>query len=374
MKRLLILSAIMLLLGVEGSFAQSKYGILAKDSWSFGFGVTYPRYISTDVAVMDESGYGGYLSIQRNFSEHIGFRLEGNYIHLQGKVGNNTVNNNAMEGNFDLLYYFVPCEPISPYLGVGIGGFYNTIDNSPVASLNTSTFDYQMNLRFGAEWRLSSTWNLKTELGYHTPASSKFDGNFGTVGGGILGGYMDSYMTFDLGFVYYFSKGEKSNLCELYDGLSPKIDYDKIEDIVKKYATKPTEIDYNRIEDLIKKHSSKVSAVPENWVLIGVNFDFNKASIRPESLPILYNAAEILLTHPEVKVEIQGYTDNVGSDKYNKQLSLRRADAVKNFLVAKGVNSSRLTTAGYGESNPIANNKTADGRALNRRIEFKVIQ
>ncbi len=373
-KSFVAFTVLLTVLMLGSSFAQSsKYGWLAKDSWSFGFGITYPRYISFNTYSNDKLGtqYGGFLSIQRNFSEHVGVRMEGNYIFLKDTRDN--IKNNVLEANFDLLYYFVPCEPISPYLGVGLGGYSNSITGSPVAKLNKSHLDYQMNLIFGAEWRVGENWKLKSELGYHTVSTTQFDGAYGTIGNGILGGLQDSYMTFDLGALYYFGKGEKSNLCDLYDGLNAKIDYNKIEDIVKKYASQPTEVDYNRIEDIVKKHQSVATAAPSNWVLIGVNFDFNKASLRPESLPILYNAAEILLTHPDTKVEIQGYTDNIGSEKYNQKLSLERANAVKDFLVAKGVSADRLTTAGYGESNPITTNKTAAGRGLNRRIEFKVM-
>ena len=68
----------------------------------------------------------------------------------------------------------------------------------------------------------------------------------------------------------------------------------------------------------------------------------------------------------------QGYTDNTGSEKYNQKLSQKRADAVRDYLVAKGIAASRLTAVGYGEANPIMDNKTATGRAFNRRIVFKV--
>src|SRR5690606_18439734 len=191
-------------------------------------------------------------------------RLKTSYLHLEGKAGN-TVTNNLILGDLDLLYYFIPCEPISPYAGAGLGLFYNTIENSPTTALNKSNLDYQLNFNFGAEWRISEKWNLKTELGYHTAASSKFDGTYGTQNGGVLGGITDAYMTFDLGVQYFFSKGEKSNLCDMYDGVNAQIDYDKIEEIVKRYAvTQPAEVDYDRIEDIVKKHKSNVSSLSNN--------------------------------------------------------------------------------------------------------------
>ncbi len=372
MKRLIgLLIVPFLVFFISSTFAQSSnYKGLAKNSWNLGFGLGTNRYVSTNVEV--NQGWSEYLSIQRNFSEHIGLRFRGGYATFSGKIGNTKIDNNTISGDFDMVYYLVPCEPISPYLAVGAGGIYYTISNSPNKSLNKSLLDYELNLDMGVEWDIHNNWKIKTELGYHSLPTSRFDGNNApSQAGGILGSSEDSYMNFEIGAVYYFDKGEKSHLCDLYDGLAPKIDYNRIEDIVKKYATKPTEVDYNRIEDIVKKNKT-VAAPANNWVLIGVNFDFAKTSIRPESLPILYNAAEILLTHPNISAEIQGYTDNIGSKSFNQKLSLERAQSVKDFLVAKGVSADRLTTVGYGEADPISNNKTAQGRALNRRIEFKV--
>ncbi|MHB1686584.1 MAG: OmpA family protein [Ignavibacteriaceae bacterium] len=375
----LLLSLSLLLVG--NSFAQtmpSRYDWLPQSSWAFGFGGIFDRYVSTNTEIKGPGNFGGYLSIQKNYTEHVGLRLGASYLHLEGKAGAplTTITNNSFVGNFDLLYYLAPVEPVSPYLGVGFGGVYYTLKNSPIAELNKSFFDYQVNLTFGSEWTIAADWKLKTEFGYHTVPSSKFDGVYGTNSGGILGGNTDSYMTFEVGFLYYFHKGPQSHLSDMYDGVGT-VDYGKIEDIVKKYQTQPTEVDYNRIEDIVKKNTPTVvggAAAPSNWVLIGVNFDFNKATLKPESLPILYNAAETLLQNPDVKVEIQGYTDNIGSEKYNKKLSLERAETVKQFLVAKKVAASRLTTIGLGAENPIVSNKTAQGRGLNRRIEFKVIK
>ena len=360
------------------TYAQTsaRYDWLAQNSWAFGFGGIFDRYISTNTTVTGAGNFGGYLSIQRNFSEHVGVRLNGSYFQLDGKVGTAKVTNNTLAGNFDLLYYLAPVEPVSPYFGVGVGGVSYTIKNSPTANLNKSNTDYKLNISFGAEWNLGKNWKLNTELGYSTLPSSKFDGVYGTNSGGLLGGNTDTYMNMNLGLMYYFAKGVRSNLNDEYEGVSA-VDYAKIEDIVKKYQTQPTEVDYNRIEDIVKRNTPTIvgggAPAPSNWVLIGVNFDFDKTTLRSESIPILYNAAEILLNHPEIKVEIQGYSDNVGSEKANQKLSLARAETVKNFLVSKGVSSDRLTTIGLGSANPIMSNKTAEGRALNRRIEFKIL-
>jgi outer membrane protein OmpA-like peptidoglycan-associated protein len=108
--------------------------------------------------------------------------------------------------------------------------------------------------------------------------------------------------------------------------------------------------------------------------LRGVYFDYNKATIKPESRPALEDAAKILNDNPTIRVEIQGHTDSDGSDSYNLSLSERRAAAVVSYLVHNlGIDAGRLVSRGYGESNPVATNSTAEGKALNRRVEFVVL-
>jgi OOP family OmpA-OmpF porin len=110
----------------------------------------------------------------------------------------------------------------------------------------------------------------------------------------------------------------------------------------------------------------------ERIVLRGVNFDFDRAEIRPDAAVILDEAATLLNENPGRNVSVAGHTDSVGADAYNQSLSERRAAAVRDYLVGRGVDSGRLSTSGYGESNPIASNDTADGRALNRRVELNL--
>ena len=88
----------------------------------------------------------------------------------------------------------------------------------------------------------------------------------------------------------------------------------------------------------------------------------------------LDTGALILEAHPAINISIEGHTDNSGTVAGNQKLSERRAAAVKAYLVSKGINADRMTTAGYGQTRPVADNKTAAGRAANRRVEFKIIQ
>jgi outer membrane protein OmpA-like peptidoglycan-associated protein len=107
-------------------------------------------------------------------------------------------------------------------------------------------------------------------------------------------------------------------------------------------------------------------------VLEGIYFDFNKATIKPESEPALQKALQTLVFFPDITVEIGGHTDNKGGKKYNQKLSEQRAQSVKDWLVAHGVAANRTTVKGYGMDKPIASNKTEDGRAKNRRIEYLI--
>jgi outer membrane protein OmpA-like peptidoglycan-associated protein len=106
-----------------------------------------------------------------------------------------------------------------------------------------------------------------------------------------------------------------------------------------------------------------------------INFKFGTAEISgADPIPVLEDVARIMKERPDVKVKITGHTDNVGSDEANMTLSMRRADAIKTYLIGRGVGADRLFTDGKGESMPIDTNDTDLGRARNRRIEFSVIQ
>ncbi len=112
------------------------------------------------------------------------------------------------------------------------------------------------------------------------------------------------------------------------------------------------------------------AAAPKKLTLEGVNFDNDKATLRPEAISTLDQAAATLKEWGDVKVEVAGHTDSNASDAYNMALSQRRAEAVRDYLISKGIAADRLTAKGYGEANPIADNSTEEGRFNNRRVEL----
>lgn len=102
----------------------------------------------------------------------------------------------------------------------------------------------------------------------------------------------------------------------------------------------------------------------------GITFDIDQSTIKPESMGTLNMIAGVLKSNPDIKFEIDGHTDNTGDAAHNLTLSQQRADAVKTQLVSMGIDASRLTTKGFGDTKPIADNGSPEGRANNRRVEF----
>lgn len=115
-------------------------------------------------------------------------------------------------------------------------------------------------------------------------------------------------------------------------------------------------------------------AVPEVVrVELDVKFDFDKSTVRQESYADIRNLADFMQQYPQTTTVVEGHTDSVGTDQYNQRLSERRANAVRNVLVNEyGVGANRVDSVGYGESRPVADNATEEGRQINRRVEAEV--
>jgi len=108
-------------------------------------------------------------------------------------------------------------------------------------------------------------------------------------------------------------------------------------------------------------------------VELDVKFDFDKAQVKPESMGDIQSLADFMKQYPQTTTVVEGHTDSVGTDAYNQKLSERRANAVREVLVNQyGVGGTRVNAVGYGESRPVADNATEEGRAINRRVEAEV--
>jgi outer membrane protein OmpA-like peptidoglycan-associated protein len=180
------------------------------------------------------------------------------------------------------------------------------------------------------------------------------------------------------------SKDKCPNDPEDYDGFEdedgcpdPDNDKDGIPDVKDKCPNTPEDIDGYQDDDgcpeggppkvIIKKE--KIKPV---LILRGVTFANNSSDIFPTAYGDLDKAVETMKSYPKMRVEIGGHTDDIGGFQHNQGLSQRRAEAVRQYLIDKGIEESRITAVGYGYSHPLADNMTEYGRAQNRRIEFKV--
>jgi len=116
----------------------------------------------------------------------------------------------------------------------------------------------------------------------------------------------------------------------------------------------------------------KEKAAPGKFRLPIVHFDFDKYNVKKIYVPELDEHIAYLKEHSSSPVVVEGHTDSKGTDNYNQKLSERRANAVRQYLIQRGIASARIKVVGYGEQKPIADNKTDQGRAINRRAEFEV--
>lgn len=156
-----------------------------------------------------------------------------------------------------------------------------------------------------------------------------------------------------------------AGLCQ-FDGC-PDRDGDGVPDHLDQCPDEPGTIANNGCPEIRQDDIDAINRALEN-----VYFDFDKYEIKQESFDALNKIVNILSENPSYKVLIEAHADNIGSDAYNITLSGRRGEAVKNYLVSNGIGESRITSQAYGEARPAQSNSTAEGRAMNRRVEFTV--
>ncbi len=334
--------------------------------WGVGGGGIYPRFFSVSgEGFSGNKNYGAYVSLERYFNEQLSLRTLFNFVHMESnyyRVSINGVQSHSVDhfaANLDVLYKFIPCRLISPYLvfGFGITNFTNKNSFNPLVDDNF--FGYQVNFGLGVEWGLNDNLSLKTEAIYRTSSNNKIDGNerINENVKGVFGGNGDTYGTFDLGLVWYFNFGDRSDLC------------DKCPEGYREVLVRDTVFVERVVE---KKFVDTVIIKSQSPYLFGVNFAFDKYDLNPESYPVLDRAVETLKQNPDMDIVISGYTDNYGTNEYNQKLSENRVKTVYDYLISNGIKSEKITKNWFGEEYPIKDNNTDFNRAFNRRVEIEI--
>ena len=346
-----------------------------KSGFYLGASGVYPHYMTiTEKSIATHKNFGMSFHLGYNITEHFGFRVSPHYLLLNSfyygsrkEEQDNHVNMGTI--NIDAVYSILPCERISPYIIVGYGFTYFKSSNpylgpdgSRVEIKNSFTGN-QFEFGIGAEFKFWDDISVKGESNYITATNNKIDGNeHVNEVKGILQSNGDSYMNLSLGLSWYFWRGEESKICEPFS----------IREIITEVPVEVEKIiiDTVYIDNIIEK--AVIEKQP--FVLEKIKFKFDQDILTNEATLILQNVAQVMNKYPDAKFEVIGHTDSWGSDEYNLDLSQRRAASVKQYLIAHGVDSTRLFTSGCGERQPVADNSTDEGRAINRRIEFSLYE
>lgn len=353
MKKILI--TLVLAAAVSMAFAQEP---VASDSWAVGLGLGYPRFASINIDA-ENINYAAYLSIQRNFSERVGLRIKAGFSHMEGSYTDGSAmlisqSTNLITADLDFLFYPVPCDKVSPYVFGGAGGSYKMISNPQTVIPDENAGGAQLNIGAGVDFALAQDLNLVAEFGYHITDGSSLEG---TIVPGEVNA-QDSYLAFTIGVNYIFGKGEASELCARCGegGGMTSAEKDRM-----RYNSK-----------VIDRYI--LSIANDKLVLVGVNFAFDESALLPESYAVLDKAVKLMKDKPEMKVEVSGYTDFVGSSDYNINLSMERANTVRDYMISKGIQEKRLTIVSSGQNNSAYDNKTVEGREMNRKVILRIVK
>ncbi|MBR9918966.1 OmpA family protein [bacterium] len=368
----------------NGDRGSAMYFRAAPDYQAVGFGFSYYLTPSFDASIYGSVGDLGYYDRDR-----LGFRARITDVLL----GLNYKFNNGYILREDAMF--------KPYLRAGWGGMQSVsriLHGVPGYSQNRTWFASHWNAGLGVKIRLTPTLDLQIQELYNYSFDDNYDGLPFTVAGAKLNDAMegnkplhDAYLYHSIGFVYNFGGtsgggGSKRVKDSDGDGISDRIDLCPKTPAGYEVDTSGCPLD-DDMDGVINEQDScpQVKGNPENngcpdfseeelatvkQSAKGIFFETGSDVIKSESFENLDKVAEIASHYPDAILVIEGHTDNQGDDASNLDLSQRRADAVKKYLTLKGVDTDRIKATGYGETQPLADNSTEEGRALNRRVDI----
>lgn len=311
-----------------------------------------------DVGDDVHSGAGASFIFGRHFGNRFGWEANYTYTTLQtGSAGAGNFYLHQLGG--DLTYSFGDRQHITPFLLIGGGGIFD--DVHPRSNGGGSGYaDGGLGLTTG------TFWHHRIRLRAEVRAVHDF-----------------------------ISTSEHNGFTDFRGGVGIEIPFYELKPVQPQVIEQPTqvvkteEIPWGQRDDdgdgVINEKDKCPNTPPNTRVdgdgcpipkvvrLDGVTFEFNKTRLRPDSQTILTWVVGIMQKYPDMQVELAGYTDSIGGAAYNLKLSQKRAEAVKEYLVGKGIDAGRIQAKGYGKENPVASNKTDEGREYNRRVELHIL-
>lgn len=319
--------------------ASSAYAdsIQPPTGWYVNFGVGQER-LDSDRNLDDDTSaiFGGEYRYNDNFSTELVYSVgtfDGDDQGPDAKVKRYHV---------DGFYHFADSRNFKPYVVAGLGHADFSYDN---AGTNGET---EVNAGIGARYWLTENWSARLD---------------GRIFKGLDNETTDSVLSLGISYAFGSVKAAPVAAPTCDPATAGDDDNDGVNNCADECPNTPA-------GQRVDATGCKGKVANNETVTLNVEFDFDKATIRSSDDAQLANIATVLKNHEEVSgVEVEGHTDSVGSDEYNQKLSENRANAVKGRMVENGVAADRLNAVGYGESKPIADNATAEGRQKNRRVQ-----
>jgi OmpA-OmpF porin, OOP family len=245
--------------------------------------------------------------------------------------------------HLDLLYHITPEKKLVPYVAVGLGW----ITYNPAANQLDTTTNLLGNIGGGVKYFITPCVALRGDVRYVLEATREQAENRSDTSSNLL---------YNIGLTFAFGGGEKAAEAA---APAPVAQPAPKEEVVPTPPPAPA--------------PEEPAIIEKGRITLDIQFDTGKAVVKDTYHDELAKFADVMKKHPDLKVTIEGHTDNVGKAAMNLKLSQARAESVKNYLVSKfGIDASRLTAKGYGQTRPIADNATKEGKQKNRRVEAAV--
>ncbi|MCX7061648.1 MAG: OmpA family protein [Nevskia sp.] len=291
-----------------------------------------------------------------NFNAHVGAELFGSYALTESDRSSGpdaNVERDVYRFGGNLLYHFQPTKKFVPFAAIGFGRYNVTVPDLNRPKTNKSLAEYGG----GFKYFVSDDFALRADIRHVIGFSPSIDNVEYTFG-----------VTWQIGGARAPLPVKVAEVAPVVCAtcvIPPRIDTDGdgVEDALDKCPNTPKGL----------KVDSDGCVITQTIVLRAVNFVFDAAALTEPSKASIDEISAVFKSQPNLKLEVGGHTDSLGSDAYNLKLSQKRADAVKAYLVSKGVPAENVTAKGYGESRPISSNESPEGRTDNRRVEFRLM-